>query len=294
MVFDYLFIYSFLGITLVAWCCGLLSPFVYTRGQSLLADTLSHAAFPGVPLGLYFVLTFSGVLSSLQNVFITMMTFFFSAMALFLQRFILDKSKLKSEATLALLLGGFFSLGFLSFNVLGSKFGETSGLLSTFLYGNVSALQKNDLVLLFPFAILLSVLVFFFHRLFGVISFHPKWAWGLDYSVSRWLLFLDFLVLFVLCLGLPMMGVLLMGTLLVAPAAAAKFWTKRFSTFSMVSIFFALGTSWLAVFFSAIYEKLPAGPLVAVISVTAVLGSMFFRGGLDITRNFFRQRNFSK
>lgn len=289
MVFDHLFIYSFLGITLVAWCCGLLSPFVYTRSQSLLADTLSHAAFPGVPVGLYIALTFSAIFSPWQNGFIAMMTFLFSALALFLQRLVLDKSKLKSEATLAILLGGFFALGFLVFNVLSSKFGETSGLLSTFLYGNVSALQKNDLAMLLPFAILLSVVVFFFHRLFGMVAFNPSWALGLDYSVHRWALFLDFLILFVLCLGLPMMGVLLMGTLLVAPAAAAKFWTKRFSTFSLASIFFALTTSWLAVFFSALYEKIPAGPLVAVIAVTAVLASMLLRMLLDGANYFFKK-----
>lgn len=274
MIFDHLFFFSLWGIGMTAWCCGLLSPFVFVRRQSLLADAMSHSAFLGVPIGYYLALTFFSLHINMHYFIVIITSFLFAGLAVFLQFFILEKTRLKSEAALSLLLAGFFSFGMLAFNFLERDFGESSGKLMTFLYGNGASLAKGDLWALVFFAVFISFSVFLYQKFFCLIAFEPRFALDLRFSVRKWTLFLDFLILLMICAGLQIMGTLLMAVLLVAPAAAAKFWVKRFSSLMKMSVFFSLMSGFGGVALSSAYEKMPLGPCVAFIAVIFVLFSL--------------------
>ncbi len=247
---------ALIAAVLLGVVCGLLGTFVVVRRMALTGDMLSHAVLPGVVVGLAWnpernpllvlaCAVAAGVLGS-------------AAMTL-----ILRATRLKADVALALVLSVFFALGIAMISRL-----QPAGV-QAFLYGQVAAIDRNDLMLLAIVAGLTVTLVPLVFRVLGLVSFDPAFGRLLGLPV-RWIEMGFFLLLAVIIvIAMQAVGVVLVTAMLVTPAAAARFCTASLAKTAWLACAFGAAGGALGVFISSRGGGLPTGPLMAL-SVTLV------------------------
>jgi ABC-type Mn2+/Zn2+ transport system permease subunit len=242
---------------------GLLGTFVVVRRMALTGDMISHAVLPGIVAGLAWSTTrnplvvlgcavAAGVIGSL-----TLTT-------------ILRHTKLKGDAALALVLSVFFAFGIAMISRL-----QPAGV-QAFLYGQVAAIDRADLILLTVVTLFTAILLPLLFRVMGVVSFDPAFSRLMGLPV-KWIEIGFFLLLtIVIVIAMQAVGVVLVTAMLVTPAAAARFCTASLSRIALLSCIFGAAGGMMGVIISAQGEGLPTGPLMAL-SVTAIfLGTTLF------------------
>ena len=235
---------------------GLLGTFVVVRRMALTGDMLSHAVLPGVVAGL----AWSTSRNPLIVLACAVAAGVIGSMTL---SAILRHTRLKPDAALALVLSVFFAFGIAMISRL-----QPAGV-QAFLYGQVAAIDRNDLVLLTTVTLLTAILLPLLFRVLGIVSFDPAFSRLLGLPV-KWIETGFFLLLtIVIVIAMQAVGVVLVTAMLVTPAAAARFCTASLpKTAGLACAFGAIGGV-LGVIVSSRGGGLPTGPLMAL-SVTGV------------------------
>ena len=88
------------------------------------------------------------------------------------------------------------------------------------------------------------------------------------------------------------MGVILISSMLIAPAAAARQWTQKLSVMVLLAGFFGGLSSITGTIISSSFEKLPTGPVIAVIVSLLVFISILFSPvrGIIFTKHLLRNK----
>ena len=269
---------ALIAAILLGVVCGLLGTFVVVRRMALTGDMLSHAVLPGIVIGLAWnpdrnplivlaCAVVSGVIGSM-----TMTA-------------ILRSTRLKPDAVLAVVLSVYFALGIAMISRL-----QPAGV-QAFLYGQVAAIDRSDLLLLGVVSLLTVTLIPLAFRIIGIVSFDPAFSKLMGLPV-RWIEVGFFLLLtIVIVIAMQAVGVVLVTAMLVTPAAAARFCTASLpKTASLACLFGAVGGA-IGVWISADRVGLPTGPVMAL-SVTGVFltAGLFGKRGGWLPRVYRRHR----
>src|SRR5688572_31421566 len=120
--------------------------------MALLGDMMSHALLPGLCLG--FVL--AGFTKNYAALFVGAAV---SALfANFLNEWVLRQRPFKSDASLAIMISGFYAIGALSIAKLAKSHGTELSGIKGYLLGQAALIQKSDLM---PIAIVYLISVVF-------------------------------------------------------------------------------------------------------------------------------------
>jgi manganese/zinc/iron transport system permease protein len=279
------------GLAIVGATSGALGCFAFLRRQSLLSDTLAHAALPGVCLAFLFngakdnVVLLTGALAAGV-----------AGSLLFLA--ILRGSRLRQDAALGIVLSSFFGLGILLLSMLqGGGWlleavgfegaGQQSGL-KQFIFGQVAFLTNDYLMLMRILSGAVLAALFIFYKELKLVSFDAEYATTLGFRRRLLELLFAALIVAVVMLSLRAVGVVLTVALLVAPAAAARQWTERLGI--MILLAMVIGTAaGIGGAFSSLYLGSAAGPGV-VIAATLLLGfSLLIAPRRGLLWNWIRQ-----
>lgn len=256
-----------LGAALLGAISGILGSFAVLRQQSLLGDTLSHAALPGVCIG--FLITGERQLSVLLPG--ALLTGALAAMTVML---IIKRTRLKTDAALGIALSVYFAIGTVLLTLIQSKGASGSAGLSSFLFGQAAAISAEDIrVMAITGAIVISLVVIFWKE-FKLVSFDPDSARVLGLPVVALELTLTIIVAVAVVIGLQLVGVVLMVALLIAPAAAARQWTKSLSGMVILSGFLGATAGAGGALISATARGLATGPIVVLLITGIVLFSI--------------------
>lgn len=262
---------------LLGMACGVLGTFVVVRRMALTGDMLSHAVLPGVVAGLAF--------SPERNPFVVLVFAILMGVAgSFSMKAILRFTRLKPDAAMALVLSAFFALGV----ALISRF-QPSGV-NAFLYGQIAAVDQNDLRMLCGVCALTLLVVPLLFRVLRLVSFDPSYARisGCKVRAVETVFFL--LLSIVIVVAMQAVGVVLVTAMLVTPAACARFCTVSLRSMTLLACLFGAIGGGVGVLFSARYAQLPTGPLMAL-SLTVLFTLAFLvgpRGG--VLAMFLRRR----
>lgn len=236
--------------------CGLLGTIVVVRRMALTGDMISHAVLPGVVAGL----AWSETRNPLVVLACAVVAGVAGSAAL---NAILRHTRLKPDAALALVLSVFFAFGIAMISRL-----QPSGV-QAFLYGQVAAIDRRDLLLLAVATALTLVAVPAAFHLLRVLSFDPMFSRiiGLPVRAVETVFFL--LLTVTIVVAMQAVGVVLVTAMLVTPAAAARFCTRSLSTTAVLACLFGAIGGVGGVWISTLRDGLPTGPLMAL-AVTAV------------------------
>lgn len=267
MLFDYTIQTVIMGAVLLGISSGVLGSFAVLRQQSLLGDTLAHAALPGVCLG--FLVAGSRNLGSLLGG-----ALFTGTLAALMVMVLLRRSRLKTDAALGIVLSLFFAWGVVMLTFIQGQSNASQGGLDAFLFGQAAAILRSDLWVMGAITLLALSLVTVFWKEFKLITFDPLFAGSLGLPVRVLEALLTAMIAFAVVIGLQMVGVVLMAAMVIAPAVAARQWTHRLETMVVLSALFGATGGIIGALISATRRGLATGPLIILAMSALVLVSL--------------------
>lgn len=272
------------GAVLLTSSSAVVGTFTFLKKKALVGDAVAHAVLPGICLAF--------ILSGNKNPIILLIGAFLTGwLSLISLDYITNKSKLKEDTAIALVLSVFFGLGILLLTYIQHSGNAAQTGLDSFLFGKAAALVGSDLWVFSGVATTLLFTVAFFFKELKLIAFDPAFATAIGLPVRAIDQLLTTLTVLAVVTGIQAVGVVLMAAILITPAAAARFWTH--SVFKMTIIAAIMGglSGLTGAYVSFIAPAMPTGPwIVMVISAIALL-SFFFAPKRGVVSRYLQQRH---
>jgi manganese/zinc/iron transport system permease protein len=264
-----------LGAAILGAVSGVLGSFAVLRQQSLVGDALSHAALPGVCLGFLVAGTrdlgtilagalLTGGLAALAILALTRLT------------------RLKTDAAIGISLSIFFALGVVLLTVIQTRGGAAQAGLETFLFGQAAAILRSDLWVMGGIAGTALAVVALLWKEFKLVTFDPVFARTLGWPVTALEVALTVMVALAVVVGLQMVGVVLMAAMVIAPAVAARQWTRRLEHMVWLAAGFGMVSGVAGAVISALGRGLATGPLIVLAASAIVLVSILVAPGRGV------------
>lgn len=228
--------------------CAVLGVFLSLKKLSLVGDGLSHTAFTGVALGLYFDL----------NPTITAIITGSLIGALF--AIISQKKALNNDSLFGVVIAFSLALGMLII----SKTHTHTGSVYQYLFGNIFSISHDELV--FGGVVTGAILAIFFlfrkQLIFSTIDEQAAKIAGVSTLLMNLILFISLGITVVIAQRL--VGSLLISSLLIVPAAIAFLGAKDINSAFIASICRAFFLSTFGIILAIILDT-PAGATIAIL-----------------------------
>ncbi|MEQ6888825.1 metal ABC transporter permease [Halomonas sp. CS7] len=251
------------GAALLGLVSGVLGTFAVLRQQSLLGDTMSHAALPGVCLG-FIIAGTREIGSILLGALAT------GALAALVMLLLTRMSRLKTDAGLGITLSVFFAMGVVLLTHIQGMNNASQGGLDAFLFGQAAATLRSDLWIMGGITAVALALVAALWKEFKLVSFDPEFATSLGMPVAWLEVLLTVMVALAVVVGLQMVGVVLMAAMIIAPAVAARQWSRRLEDMVLLAALIGVAGGIFGALLSALSRGLATGPLI-ILSVSSVV-----------------------
>ncbi|EMD25644.1 zinc ABC transporter permease AztB [Amycolatopsis azurea] len=204
---------------LVSVVCAVVGTWVVLRGMAFIGDAMSHGMLPGVAIA-----SLTGV-----NLLIGAAI---SAGVMALGVTALGRSRrLSEDTTIGLLFVGMLASGV----IIVSHSRSFAVDLTGFLFGDVLAVGSGDLVGLVITLVVVGTVALLGHRSFTALTFDVRKAHTLGLRPRLANAVLLGLVTLTIVASFRVVGTLLVFGLLIAPAAAALFWSRRITTIMLIA-----------------------------------------------------------
>jgi manganese/zinc/iron transport system permease protein len=265
--FDYTLVLMIATTALIGALAGVLGCFAYVRGQSLLGDAIAHASWPGIAL--MFLLTAS------KNSYLLLLGGFGTGMiGILLVRLIHERTTLKQDTILAIVLSVFFGIGLVLVTIIQKYPLGQQSILNKFLFGNATALLVQELYLILGVAMVIFFILFFLYKEFNLFVFDKTYCSTLGFNT----VFLDVLLCTILVvtivIGLQIVGVILMSSMLIAPSVAARRWSIGFKAMIRYAVIIGSGCAISGSLASSMIAHMPTGPAIIIITSVVVFISL--------------------
>ncbi|AWB45888.1 manganese ABC transporter [Paenibacillus sp. CAA11] len=251
-----------LGCLLLGLGSGVIGSFAYLRKQSLLGDTLAHAALPGICIAF--------MLSGIKSVGLFLLGAILSGMlATFGIYAITRYTRIKQDAAMGIVLSVFFGIGVvLMTQIQHSGNGNQSGL-DKYMFGQAASMMLVDVYTMAGVSLVLVVLCALLFKEFKLVSFDPGFAKGLGYPVSLLEQLLLLMTVVAVVVGIQAVGVVLIAALLITPAVGARYWSDKLGWMVNLAGIFGAVSGAAGTLISSGLSNLPTGP-VTVLAATAL------------------------
>ncbi|MFQ6022120.1 MAG: iron chelate uptake ABC transporter family permease subunit [Acidiferrobacterales bacterium] len=234
----------------VALAAGPLGCFLVWRRMAFFGAALSHSALLGVALG--FLLGINLTLG------IALFCLLLATLLLLLER----QRFLASDTLLGILAHGTLAAGLVTI-----AFMENLRIdLMAYLFGDVLAVDIEDLYLIYGLAIVTAVALFFVWRPLLSITVEEDIAAVEGVPVTRVRLVFVLLIATLVAVGMKVVGMLLIISLLIIPAAAARRLSKTPEQMAVIAVVMGALSVVLGLFGSLQWD-IPSGPAIVAVAV---------------------------
>ncbi|WP_054023450.1 metal ABC transporter permease [Bacillus sp. FJAT-28004] len=259
----------FLGCTMLGLSSGVIGCFSYLRKQSLMGDTLAHAALPGICIAF--------MLTGVKSIGLFLIGAGIAGLiATFGIGYITRNSKLKQDAAMGIVLSGFFGLGIVLLTLIQhGSYGNQAGL-DKFLFGQAASMIASDVITMTVVCVSLITVCTLLFKQFKIISFDPGFARGIGYPVAFLEQLLMLLIVVAVVAGIQAVGVVLVAALLITPAVSARYWTDRLGLMVVLSGIFGAISGAAGTWISASVSNLPTGPVTVLAATLLFCISILF------------------
>ena len=248
---------------------GVIGCFAVLRRQSLVGDTLAHAALPGICLA--FLLTGS------RTTGVLMLGAAISGwIGTLVLLGIIRGSRVKPDAALGIVLSVFFGVGTLLLTYIAQTGDAAQAGLDRFLFGQAASLAAEDAWLMLGVGAVVVGVVAVLFKEFKLLSFDADFAASIGLPTTLLSILLTTLIVVAVVIGLQAVGVILMVTVLIAPALAARQWTNRLETMLFLAAGFGVAAGVTGSVLSSEVARLPTGPAIVLVATAFVAVSILF------------------
>ena len=258
-----------LGTAILGAVTGMLGSFAVLRKQSLLGDAISHAALPGIAIA--FLIT--GIKDS--NVLL-LGALISGLVGTFWIRGIMNKTHLKSDTALGLILSLFFGFGMLLLTFIQKQPNANQSGLDKYLFGQAATLVESDVWMMTLITGLCLFVLLLFWKEFKILLFDADYTKTLGFNTKFIDVLITTFIVLAIVLGLQTVGVVLMSAMLLAPAAAARQWTNNLGYMVIIASVFGALSGVVGTAISASQNNLSTGPVIVIVAGVFVLISFVF------------------
>lgn len=238
---------AMIGGILIGSMGGLLGSFTILRQLSFFSEALGDSALLGISLGLMMGLNTSVILLPFAVIFGL-------GVAQLLQR-----TKLATDTLLNLICSACLAVSIILLNFLD----QYKGGINNLLFGDILAIQTNDLWIS---GVLLMLCVGFLLLTFRaqiLLTLHEPMAIARGVNADAYRTGFIILLALVVAVAIKAIGVLLVSAFIVIPAAAARLWSRNFTTHVVLSMVLGAISAIIGIVASAVLN-LPSGPTIVI------------------------------
>ncbi len=259
---------------------SLMGVVVFLRKQVLIGETLSHASYPGVILGVII----AGALSIQESEELTLSIFTLAGafatavLGLFLVLFMERRLKVASDAALCFVLSAFFGIGLALSSEVQFTYTTLYKQVISYLYGQAATMTDIHIFIYGLLSLIVLAIISVLYKELQVMTFDRQYAKSIGISVRSIDTLLFILVAISVIIGIRSVGVVLMSAMLIAPAVAARQFTNRLSVLFVLAALFGMASGFLGNYFSVqvtVYLSshypaariiLPTGPMIVIVA----------------------------
>lgn len=279
-----------IGCMLMCLAAALVGVIVFLKKQSLLGESLSHAAYPGVIIGV-FIAGASGVAeeAELPIALLILAGAFLSAFAgLWVIRLLEKHLAIRSDSALCFVLAAFFGIGLTLASRLQFSYSSLYRQVQVYFYGQAATMTDVHIAVYGVLVLAVIAVILLFYKEIQSIAFDTPYARSLGMNTQLVDSLVFILIVLAVVIGIRSVGVVLMSAMLIAPAAAARQYTDKLYKIFVLAGFFGIISGFLGNYFSVetahwLAEKfpssrvaLPTGPMIVVIASLICLFSLVF------------------
>jgi manganese/iron transport system permease protein len=262
--FHYAFMQrAFVAALAVGLLCSTMGTYVVLRKLSFIGDGIAHASFAGIVIAYL-----RGANFYIGAAIVAVVT----AVGI---GFVSRRGRISLDTTIGVLFTGMFALGV----YLMSQQRNYAVDLQSFLFGDILAVQPQDLWLILALAAVVAVTVVVMFRGLLYTTFDPVVAQASGIASPAYEYALLVMLALTIVVALQAVGIVLVAALLVTPAAAAYQLTSRFSPMmGLAAIFGAAST--VGGLYLSYYVRASSGAtivLVATVLFFAAIGAKYAR-----------------
>ncbi|MDA0564033.1 metal ABC transporter permease [Streptomonospora sp. S1-112] len=263
---------ALLAAVLVGMVAPVIGTFLVQRRLALLGDGIGHVALTGVAMG--FLTSTSPIITAAIA----------AAAGAGLIELIRARARASGDIALALLFYGGIAGGVV---LIGLAPGGGIATLNSYLFGSVTTVSTEDIVLVVLLAVLVLGVVGYFGRELFVLCQDEEVARAHGLPVRLLSLVIAVTAALTVVLAMRVVGVLLVSALMVVPVAAAQQLTRSFRV--TVAVAMAVGTaSAVGGLSTAYYVDVAPGAAIVLLTlavfVAAVAGGYLLRGARGAAR----------
>lgn len=249
--------------------CGVIGSYVVLRGMAFIGDAVAHAVFPG--LAVAFVLQGSLVLGGAIAGILTAIL-----VAVFAQN-----RRLKEDSIIGVFFVAAFALGI----VIISRAPGYAGSLQQFLFGSITGIPNEDVLIVAVTGLVLLTVAFVLHKEFVLVTLDREMARAAGIPVFALDLALYIMVAVAIVISIQTIGNILVLALLITPAAAARLLTDRLPVMMLLAPIIGASSAVIGLYLSWSLD-LPVGGMIVLVATAVFLLAWFFgpRHGLIARR----------
>ena len=248
---------AFVAAILIGLVCSVIGVYVVLRNMSFIGDGLAHASFAGIVIA--YLLKADLYVGGL--IFTILTALGIGAVAK------------KSEISLDTTIGVFFTAAFALGVALMSRVRTYVVDLQDFLFGNILAIDRRDIIIIaaLAIAVLFVVAVLYKELLFALFDPVSAGASGLPVDALSYTLLV--LLAVTIIVSLQAAGIILVAALLVTPAATAYQLTNRFGPMMLISAAIGVGAGIVGLYLSY-YLNVASGSSIVLVATACFFIAM--------------------
>ncbi len=276
-------LYVVLGMIFINSSSALIGSFAFLRKRALIGDAVAHSLLPGLCLGY--------ILSGEKNLtFLLIGAFVTGWISTFLVDYIVNKSKVKQDSAIGIVLSSFFGVGVVLLTFIQkNSTGDQAGL-DHFLFGQAAAINKDEILLFGIIFIVILTGIIVFYRQFKAICFNADFARSTGLPVRFLEMLMTSLTVLAIASGIQALGVILMSALIITPAASARFWTHNLKKMLIIATLFSVMSGIGGAYISYAYSGMPTGPWVVILLSLITFLSIVFSPRKGIISRWLKAR----
>ncbi len=289
---DHTFRVVALGTSIIGGCSGAIGCFAYLRKQSLIGDVISHSSLLGIMV--FFLISYMITGTGSKSLWILIPGALTAGTgALLLTRLLFNRTKLKNDTSLGVMLAIFFGSGVLllrwvqraSDPVIPGRRG-----LDDYIFGMAAAMTTDDLWMIGSLAITALLILVLCWKEFKIYIFDATFTRSIGYRTTLIDNLLLFILVIAIVIGIQAVGVVLMIALLITPASTARQWTRSLGSMVLLSSVLGVISCIVGCLVSANYANMPTGPVIVLVATTIFSFSLLFAPKRGIVARAFARR----
>lgn len=248
--------YALIVGVLISLCSSLLGVTLVLKRFSLIGDGLSHVAFGAMAI--------AGVLGLTNDMLIIMPITIGSAVLLLCTG---QNSKIKGDASVAMISVGALAIGYLLMNIFSSS-SNLSGDVCTTLFGSTSilTLTKTEVWACAILSVLVVLAFIFFYNKIFCVTFDESFAQATGTKTKLYNLLIAIIIAVIIVLAMNLVGSLLISALVIFPALSSMRVFKSFKSVTICSALLSVLCSLVGMLISIIAGT-PVGSTIVAIDI---------------------------